>query len=311
MVTAARLHEPGGRLVVEQVDLPDPAAGEVRVDMAYGGVNPVDAYIAQGRVAPDGPLPRTLGGEGAGSVGGEPVLVAGHGLGTRRDGVWAQQANVPGDAAVPVPDGVDLAQAAAAGVAGVTAWNTVGLAEVTPDDRVLVLGASGGVGTVLVSLLRSRRATVWGQTGAAEKGDVIRDQGADEVVVTGAEGVVDATRGLRPTVVFDPLGGPFTPAALRALEPRGRLVIFGTSAGPEASLHLQHLYRNSLRVIGYGGLGLSDAERRAGLVETLDAMARGEMRIPVDRVLPLAGVDDAFRALGERALRGKVLLDLR
>jgi NADPH2:quinone reductase len=311
MATAARLHQHGTALVVEDVELPDPADGEVRVDMAYGGVNPVDTYIAQGRVAPDGPLPRTLGGEGSGTLDGKPVLVAGHGLGARRDGVWAQQANVPEDAAVPLPDGVDLTQAAAAGVAGLTAWNTVRLAEVTPDDRVLVLGASGGVGTVLVSLLKSRGAIVWGQTGTAEKGEVIREQGADHAVVTAAEGLVEATRDLRPTVVFDPLGGPFTPAALDALSPRGRLVLFGTSSGADTSLNLQHLYRNGLRMIGYAGLSLSDAERRAGLVETLDAMARGEMRIPVDRVLPLADVNDAFKAFGERALRGKVLLDLR
>jgi NADPH2:quinone reductase len=311
MVTAARLHEHGGALVVEEVDLADPSEGEVRVDMAYGGVNPVDTYVAQGRVAPDGPLPRTLGGEGSGTVDGRPVLVAGQGLGAARGGVWAQQANVPQDATIPVPDGVDLAQAAAAGVAGLTAWNTVGLADVTPEDRVLVLGASGGVGTVLVSLLKSRGATVWGQTGTAEKGDVIRDQGADDVVVTSVDGLVEATADLHPTVVFDPLGGSFTPAALEALSPRGRLVIFGTSSGPETTLNLQHLYRNGLRVIGYAGLSLTDAERRAGLVETLDAMARGEMRIPVDRVVPLTEVNDAFKALGERALRGKVLLDLR
>ncbi len=311
MAKAARVHEHGARLVVEDVDLGEPGDGEVRVDMAFGGVNPVDAYIAQGRVAPDGPLPRTLGGEGAGTVEGRPVLLFGFGLGTRRDGVWAEQANVPQDAVIPVPDGVALEQAAAAGVAGLTAWNTVGMAGVTADDRALVLGASGGVGTVLVSLLRSRGATVWGQTGTAEKGDVIREQGADRVVVSGADGLAEAVRDLEPTVVFDPLGGPFTPAALAALAPKGRLVLFGTSAGTEAAVQLQQLYRNGLRVLGYGGLMLSDDERRAGLTATLDAMARGELRIPVDRVLPLAGVDDAFAALKDRALRGKVVLDLR
>jgi NADPH2:quinone reductase len=311
MAKAARVHEHGAPLVVEDVELPDPAEGEVRVDMAFAGVNPVDAYIAQGRVAPDGPLPRTLGGEGAGIVDGRPVLLFGFGLGTHRDGVWSEQANVPEAAAIPVPDGVALEQAAAAGIVGLTAWNTVHLAQVTDGDRALVLGASGGVGTALVSLLKSRGATVWGQTGSAEKGDVIWEQGADHVVVAGADGLAEGTRDLRATVVFDPLGGPFTAAALGTLVPKGRLVIFGTSAGPEGTVQLQQLYRNGLRVLGYGGLLLDDDERRTGLGATLEAMAAGQLRIPVDRVLPLAEVNDAFAALKDRALRGKVVLDLR
>src|SRR4051794_33465844 len=162
---AARLHTPGKPLVVEEVDVPAPAEGDVVVDMAFGGVNPVDRYMAEGRVAPDAPLPRTLGMEGAGWVAGDgrPVLVQGAGLATKRDGAWAERIVVPAAALTDVPDGVDLAEAAAMGVAGVTAWRTATeLARVTGDDRVLVLGASGGVGSILVSLCRSLGARVWG-----------------------------------------------------------------------------------------------------------------------------------------------------
>jgi hypothetical protein len=125
MVKAARLHAHSGPLVVEDVQLPAPEKGEVRVDLAFGGVNPVDSYVAQGRVAADGPLPRILGGEASGHVDGRPVLVTGAGLGSTRDGVWASAANVPETAVVPLPDGAGLREAAAMGVAGLTAWHTL------------------------------------------------------------------------------------------------------------------------------------------------------------------------------------------
>src|ERR1700716_3493225 len=79
-VRAARLREHGKPLAVETVELPTPGPDEVRVEMEFAGVNPVDRYMAEGRVAPDGPLPRTLGSEGAGTAAGRPVLVAGGGL---------------------------------------------------------------------------------------------------------------------------------------------------------------------------------------------------------------------------------------
>lgn len=310
MTSAARLHEHGTPLRVEDVDLPDPGNGEVLVDLSFGGVNPVDRYGAQGKVAPDGPLPRTMGGEASGHVDGRPVLVAGAGLGAKRDGVWATQAVVPQSAVVPLPDGVDLRDAAAMGVAGLTAWNVLHEAAVGDGDRVLVLGASGGVGQVVVSLAASMGARVVGQTSSADKADAVRRQGAHGVVVADADGLADAVGGQSPTVVVDPLGGAFTDAGLQLLEPRGRLVLFGTSADAVGQVHLQNLYRKSLTVLGYGGLILTEQERREGLELALQALAEGRMRIAVDRVLPLAEVEQAFSLLADRAVTGKVLLDL-
>src|SRR3954453_6070747 len=165
MGKAARLHSRDTPLVVEEVVLPSPGDGEVRVELAFAGVNPVDSYIARGRVASDGPMPRTVGGEARGLVDGRPVLVTGAGLGSTRDGVWAGAANVPETAVVPLPEGVGLREAAAMGVAGLPSWHTLQLAGVRSADRVLVLGASGGVGLTTVSLAAALGATVWGQTG--------------------------------------------------------------------------------------------------------------------------------------------------
>jgi NADPH:quinone reductase len=250
---AARVHAHGKPLVVEDVDTPVPGDDEVLVEMAFAGVNPVDRYVAEGRVASDAPLPRTIGMEGAGRRAGDgrPVLLHGGGLSTKRDGAWAQRVVAPRAAVTEIPPGVDLVQAAAMGVAGVTAWRTATeQARVTADDRVLVLGASGGVGSMLVSLCRSLGARVWGQTGNPGKAAFVTEQGADQVVTAGPAELAAAVEPLAPTVVFDALGDGFTGAAIEALAPFGRLVSFGVSAGPIAEVNMQQLYRKALTVYG-------------------------------------------------------------
>lgn len=310
-VLAARLHEHGRPLLVEETAVADPGADEVVVEMAFGGVNPVDRYNALGRVAADGPLPRTLGGEGSGRVEGRPVVIHGHGLGSRRDGLWAERAVVPRAAVTEIPDGVDLAVAAALGVAGVTAWRTVHeKAHVGADDRVLVLGASGGVGSVIVSLARAAGARVWGQTEARAKAGWIEEHGAERAVVARAEDLTAAVADLRPTVVFDPLGDGFTGAAIEALEPFGRLVLFGTSADARGDVPLQLLYRKGLTVYGYGGLIEPADQLQAGLRHALEAVAAGTLEVPIGAVVELADVNDAFRMLEQREHRGKIVLRL-
>ncbi len=308
----ARLVEHGRPLVVDEVELAQTADDEVVVDMAYGGVNPVDRYGALGRVAPDAPLPRILGSEGSGTVDGRPVLVRGHGLGTSRDGLWATRAVVPAAATVDVPAGVALDAAAAMGVAGVTAWRVVTeKARVTGEDRVLVLGASGGVGSIAVSVAHSLGATVWGQTTSRDKAGWVAQRGADRAVVADAASLAEAVAELRPTVVIDPLGDGFTGAGVEALEPRGRLVIFGTSADTHGDVPLQALYRKSLTVYGYGGLIETDDVLAGHIADAMDALRDGRLEVVVDRILPLDRVDDAFELLEQRAVQGKLLLDLR
>lgn len=310
-VTAARLIEHGTPLEVAEVDLPDPATGEVAVDMAFAGVNPVDRYGALGRVAPNGPIPRTLGTEGAGWVDGRPVLVRGHGLGATRDGLWATGAVVPSDAVIDLPAGVDLDSAAAMGVAGVTAWRTVTeKAAVGADDRVLVLGARGGVGSIAVSVAKSAGATVWGQTASPDNETWITDRGADRVVVADAGSLAEAVTELEPTVVIDPLGGGFFGAAVEAMAPRGRLVILGTSADTHGDVPLQALYRKGLTVYGYAGLIEPDDVMARHTSQALEALRDGRLRVVIDRAVPLAEVNDAFQLLADRQVRGKLLLDL-
>jgi NADPH2:quinone reductase len=237
--------------------------------------------------------------------------VQGAGLATKRDGAWAERIVVPAAALTDVPDGVDLAEAAAMGVAGVTAWRTATeLARVTGDDRVLVLGASGGVGSILVSLCHSLGARVWGQTGNPDKAGFVRAQGADDVVTAGAADLAAAVEPLAPTVVFDALGDGFSGAAIEALQPFGRLVSFGVSAGPTAEINMQSLYRKGLTVHGYAGLIEPEDKMAAGRAAALAALADGRLRVAVAERLPLERVNDAFAALADRAVTGKIVLQL-
>lgn len=205
-----------------------------------------------------------------------------------------------------------LEAAAATGVAGVTAWRAVTeLAQVHDGDTVLVLGASGGVGSVIISAAHAAGAAVAGQTGNEDNAGWIRQRGADRAIVADASTLADAVAGLRPTVVFDGLGGGFTGAAIEALQPHGRLVLFGTSAGPEGQVSLQSLYRKDITVLGYAGLLESDQDMAAATRRALQALATGQVSIPIDSAMPLHDVNDAFGRIQHRGVRGKIALDTR
>jgi NADPH2:quinone reductase len=274
-------------------------------------VNPVDVYNAAGKVNPDGPLPRTLGAEAVGHVDGVAVVVAGGGLGSVRDGVFAEAAVVPRTSVVEIPDGVALRDAAGVGIVGLTAFETVEIAEIGPVDRLLVLAGSGAVGLAAISYAVSKGAQVWGQTGNQAKADAIIAMGAQRAVVSDAAGLTEAVQAFEPTAVIDSLGGEFTPAALAALAPRGRLLIFGASSGPEGKVQLLQLYRKQQRILSYGGLSATVPERRAGIAGALAALAGGQLRIHIGAERSLDEVNEAFALVSGRKVTGKVILKLR
>jgi NADPH2:quinone reductase len=310
-VRAVRLLEVGAPPVVSEVELPAPGPGEQRVTLSYAGINPVDRYVALGLVGGDGPLPRTLGNEACGrNAAGELVVVYSEALGISRDGVYATAAVVPDTAVFPVPDGVDPKAAASVGIAGVTAYNVAGLLAPQPGETVLVLGAGGGVGLPLVSYLTYLGARVIGQVGTAAKAEAVRAAGAVDVVVADADSLADAVAGYDIVAVTDPLGGPFVSAVIGLLPLRGRYVGFGTSAGAEVSLNWQQCYRKGLRLLGYSGFAITDDERRQAVRATIDLLAVGGMQIPADRTYRLEELSEAFDALVNRSVTGKVVLDL-
>ncbi|HXF57030.1 MAG TPA: zinc-binding alcohol dehydrogenase family protein [Actinomycetota bacterium] len=307
---AVRIHAFGEPLRVDEVPEPEPGPGEVLVQVRYASVNPLDVWVTDGTVAGGSqPLPFVPGAEASGEVDGRPVVVRGAGLGVSRDGLYRERAAVPEAAVLPVPEGLDLAQATALPIAGTTAWRLVhDVGRVGTEDRVLVLGASGGVGSLVVQLARQRGATVWAQTTSPDKVGFLEELGVDRAVVAGPEDLARAAADLQPTVVVDPLAGPFTPAAVEALAPFGRLVLFGASAGPRAELDLRTLYRKAIQLLTYSGTIEPQGRNREALVQVLEAARKGEVRIPAVEVLPLEQAAEAHRRIRERRVRGKLLL---
>jgi NADPH2:quinone reductase len=308
---AARLHSIGGTLQLAEVPDPQPGPGEQLVELAYASVNPLDVWITHGNVgAAAAHLPWTPGSEATGHVDGRPVLVRGGGLGVIRPGLYCTRVAVPDAWLLPLDANADLAQVAAMPVAGITAYSALhGRAHVQPEDRVLVLGASGGVGAMAVQLAKIAGATVWGHTGSPGKADGIIANGADNVVVGSAGALESEIETFAPTVILDALGGPFTDAEIAGIAPKGRLVGYGTANGERVSINLRRLYRKGVTLLGYSGLVETAEEQREFLDTLLAMMAAGKLHVPVGEVLPLSAAADAHARILARGVEGKIVLD--
>jgi NADPH:quinone reductase len=308
-VHASLLREIGGTLEYAEVPDPVPAEGEVVVDVTHAAVNPLDIWISRGTpgVAAAN-LPWIPGTEGVGTYDGRMVLIRGAGHGNLRSGLFASKVTAPVSALVPLDDGTDPAVAAVLGVAGITAWNCVKYGGCSADDRVLVLGASGGVGSLAVQIAKATGATVWGQTTSSSKVAGIEALGAEHVVVADAAQLAEAVAALRPTVVLDGLSGAFTPAAVVALQPKGRLVLYGASAGDDIALPSRGFYRKGLTMFGYTGFVESPESQSAVFAELLRLVADGQLTVPIE-ILPLSAAATAFQRVIDRQVEGKLVLD--
>jgi acrylyl-CoA reductase (NADPH) len=229
---------------LEPADLPD---GDVTVRVAWSSVNYKDALAVspKGRVAKGYPLVPgiDLSGEvieGAGDLSpGTQVLVHGHDLGVAHHGGFAEIARVPADWVVPLPDGLSARDAMALGTAGFTAGLSVVRLEqhgLTKDDGpVLVLGATGGVGSTAVAILAGRGYEVHAATGKADEADFLRALGAREVLSreeTSAESERPMDKA-RWAGVVDPVGGAATAYALRTTRYNGAVALSGLTGGTD------------------------------------------------------------------------------
>lgn len=303
----------GGPLTLTDVPQPARADGEVLVRISHSAVNPLDVWACQGNFAALTPLPHIPGTEAIGTrADGTTVLVTGAGVGIARQGTYAQFVAAPEAACTTVPSGVDPVQAVTMGIAGVTAFSAVvTLAAVTERDVVLVLGASGGVGSLAVQIARNLGARVLGQTSNLDKSAGVLTLGAERAVVAADGAALEvALAGTKPTVVIDGLGGTFTAAAIASMAPFGRLVNYGTSAGVEVTLNMRNLYRNGITVHGYTGLLTSPQQRADALAVLFADVTAGRVRSSVDGVLPLASAGEAHRRILQREVQGKLVLDV-
>jgi NADPH2:quinone reductase len=277
--------------IVELGTPPEPAdvAADGAFEVVAVALNPLDLAVAAGRFyGGHPPLPYVPGCEAVGRLDGRRVYLFGEGFGTRRDGFLVERVDFPADAAVAVPDGLDDAAAAACGIAGLAGWVPVArVAPVRPDDRVLVLGATGTVGSVALQgarLLGAARVVAAGRDPA--KLERTLELGADETVLLDDGDLVERFRaacgGDGPTLVVDPLWGAPVRAAADAAAPGARIVNIGQSAGPEASLTSAAVRGKQLTILGYSDFALSREDFRAAYGELAGHLAAGRIAIETE-----------------------------
>jgi NADPH:quinone reductase len=300
-----------GPLVVSEIA--DPVAGtdEVLVELRYGTINPLDVWCCNGNFAHMTPLPHVPGAEGLGTLNGKTVIVNGTGVGISRAGTYAQRIAVPASSITLVPDDLDPLQAASLGIAGVTAYRclvTKGLA--SAGDSVLVTGASGGVGSLVVQLAHQRGIRVLAQTSNPDKADELFDLGADRVIVaSGGDDLPKALDGETPNIVVDGVAGNFVTPLIECLAPNGRYVNYGTSGGTAVAFDMRTLYRKGITLSGY--TGFLEVSRDDAFEALFDALRSGQLRVPIDAVLPLAEAGAAHARILAKGVRGKLLLDVQ
>jgi NADPH2:quinone reductase len=284
-VRAARLHELGGAPRVDEVGEPlaDPSA---LLAVSAAALNPVDVAIGSGRFYGGTPeLPYTIGSEAVGTTGdGRRVWYYDRGTIAERVAVARPERTVE------VPDGVGDELALACGVAGVTAWLAVTWrARVTPEDTVLVLGASGVLGGTAVQaarLLGARRVI-----GAARRADAVPAV-ADEAIR-----LEDGWEPPAATVIVDGLWGEPVERALAAAEEGVRLVQLGQSAGPTATLQSAWVRGKVARILGHSLFATPPEVLAEGYRELCAHALAGRIRFETERY----GLDEVAEAWARQA----------
>ncbi|HEY1692049.1 MAG TPA: NADPH:quinone oxidoreductase family protein [Polyangiaceae bacterium] len=304
-------------------ELPDPKAlaGQVVVAVKACGVNFPDLLVVQGKYQFKPPPPFAPGGEVAGVVEAVGAGVEGFRVGDRvvAMGIWgglAQKMAADAGQVVKIPDGVDFVRASCVATAyGTTVHALRDRADLKKGETLLVLGAAGGVGLAAVQVGKRMGARVIAAASTPEKLETCRANGADLLVNYAKddlkERVKALTDGAGADVVYDPVGGPYTEAALRATAWNGRFLVVGFTAGeiPKVPTNLVLLKGCALVGVFWGQALLRDRARLVGQIEeVLGWVQEGTITPHVHATYPLARALDALREVEGRRVQGKVVV---
>jgi NADPH:quinone reductase-like Zn-dependent oxidoreductase len=340
---AVVVREHGGfeKLRLEELPVPEPHAGEVRVRVHAAGVNHLDAWVRRGVPGHEFPLPLVPGSDCAGVIdavgpgrshkveGDEVVLLPGvscrlceaclsgrdnlcedYGiLGESRDGCCADYVVVPFSNLARKPKNLSMAEAAAVPLVFQTAWSMlVTRAGLRPGETVLIQAAGSGVGSAAVQIARLLGAVVIATAGSDEKCERALQLGADRAINYGTQKFVDEVRALTDRrgvdVVIEHIGAATFAGSMRCLGRGGRLVTCGATTGGEVQISLPHLFFKNLSILG------NTMGSKGDLLHVLKLVEQGRLRPVLDRTLPLAEVRQAHALIEQRATFGKVVLTL-
>lgn len=318
---AIRVHEFGDstKLIYEDVPLPEPGAGEVRVKVEAAGVNFIDIYDRRGWY--ENPLPMTAGREFCGTVdaAGDGVrdFQPGERIATASGrGAYAEYAIVHAEKAIKVPKEITSQKAAAILLQGITAhYLTTSTYTVKRGDTVLIHAGAGGVGNLLVQIAKMSRARVIATASSEEKKAIAKEAGADEVINYSQEDFAEAvkrlTEGKGVDVVYDGVGEKTFLNGLDCLKPRAIMVLYGQASGKVEPLDPQVLNRKGSLYLTRPSIGhylqnRSEFQWRAG--ELFAWMIAGSLNVRIDKTFPLEYAAQAQQYMEERKTKGKVLL---
>ncbi|PSQ42285.1 alcohol dehydrogenase [Halobacteriales archaeon SW_7_68_16] len=338
---AVQFREHGDRDVIEYGDRSEPSVGrdEVLLDVRAAALNHLDIWTRRGLPTLDLDIPHVPGSDAAGIVaavgedverfapgdraavlagvscgdcefcrdGEEPMCVEYRVIGEHVPGVHAERAAIPADNLTSVPEGVDWERAAAAPLVFSTAWRLlIERGDVGPDDDVLVLGASGGVGHAAVQIAADAGATVYATGSSEAKLRAAREHGADHAIDYeerdfGAA-IRECTDGRGVDVVVDHVGAATWESSLRALAKGGRLLTCGATTGPHPETDINRIFWNQLSVIGSTMATPGEADAVLGKVWN------GTYEPAIRARLPMSEAARGHAMLEEREGFGKVIL---
>ena len=307
-------------LVIENLDDPVAGPGEIVVDIAAAGLNFPDVLVIAGQYQVKTPPPFVPGHEASGVVSAVGEGVRRFSVGDRvmltpQGGAFAEKCAVSETLAMPVPDKLDFGQAAGFTITYSTSYYALKQrARLVDDETVLVLGAAGGVGVTAVEIAKASGAQVIAAASNEEKLEFARSAGADQTVnyadVDIRESIKTITQGKGVDVVYDPVGGQLGEQALRTLARGGRYLVIGFASGtiPNFPANLALLKEASIIGVWWGPWALRNpAEQFQNLEEMGALIAAGKLRPRVTASYSLDEYKEAFRAITDRKVRGKVV----
>ena len=318
---AVRVHEFGGPevLVYEDAPAPVPGEGEALVKIGASGINYIDVYYRTGQYPAQPPF--TAGQEAAGIV--ESVGDGVEGISTGDQvayegvlGSYAEYAVVPAHKLVPLPDGVNIHTAAAVLLQGMTAhYLTRDTYKIGQGDTALIHAAAGGVGLLLIQMVKQSGATAIGTVSTDAKAALAREAGADEVILyTEKDFEVETRRitdGRGVDIVYDSVGKSTFDKSLACLRPRGTLALFGQASGAVGPLDLQRLNSGGSLFVTRPSLvhhTLTREELLGRSKDVFDMVGSGMLNVRIDREYQLSAATEAHSRLEGRQSTGKLLL---
>lgn len=335
---AIQIHEPGDITVLkyEEVEVPEPGVGQVRVRLHAAGVNHRDIWVRQGSLGA-GIQAIIPGSDGAGeidaigagvrdwSVGQKVVINPGLSCGTCVaclrgdhpacpafrifDGTYAEYTVVPAENLAAMPGGLTFAEAASIGIPYVTAEDFLVRAQALPGQTLLLWGATGGLGLATLQLARLRGLRVIAVTRSQQRVDKLRQMGADDVVpLTPGEDVADAvmslTQGRGADLVVDSVGQSSFSQSLGSVARGGVIVTVGATTGGSVTLDLGRLFRHRVNLMG-AFMGSASI-----LPRLLPLFARGVLVPVIDNTFPLEQADQAHEQMENHGVFGKLILTM-